>query len=154
MVTRTSVGEQQRPHDPPQAGTAGRWANGSNPPTSRLIKARLPADPERVIADSAAQPKAIVHPVARRLTEIARHKGVSATKRAGISLKQAYAQEGKTLRRQASGRSQAFTSMRPAASGLNFAGPATSGFPSRCCWTEALAFLWDRSRPARAPLSC
>ena len=38
-----------------------------------------------------------------RLLEIARHKVVSAAKRAGISLKQTYAQEGKTLCRKAGG---------------------------------------------------
>ena len=38
-----------------------------------------------------------------RLLEIARHKVVSAAKRAGIALKQTYAQEGKTLRRKAGG---------------------------------------------------
>lgn len=36
-----------------------------------------------------------------RLLEIARHKVVAAAKRAGIALKQTYAQEGKTLRHKA-----------------------------------------------------
>ena len=67
------------------------------------IKAVLPVDLERVIVDSTVQSKAIAHPVDSRLLEIARHKVVSAAKRAGISLKQTYAQEGKTLRRQAGG---------------------------------------------------
>ena len=67
------------------------------------IKAVLPADLECVIVDSTVQSKAIAHPVDSRLLEIARHKVVSAAKRAGISLKQTYAQEGKTLRRQAGG---------------------------------------------------
>jgi IS5 family transposase len=67
------------------------------------IKAVLPADLERVIVDSTVQSKAIAHPVDSRLLEIARHKVVSAAKRAGISLKQTYAQEGKTLRRKAGG---------------------------------------------------
>ena len=67
------------------------------------IKAVLPADLERVIVDSTVQSKAIAHPVDSRLLEIARHKVVGAAKRAGISLKQTYAQEGKTLRRQAGG---------------------------------------------------
>ena len=70
---------------------------------ARHIKAVLPADLERVIVDSTVQSKAIAHPVDSRLLEIARHKVVSAAKRAGIGLKQAYAQEGKTLRRQAGG---------------------------------------------------
>ena len=38
-----------------------------------------------------------------RLLEIARHKVVSAAKRAGIACKQTYAKEGKTLRRKAGG---------------------------------------------------
>ena len=67
------------------------------------IKAVLPADLERVIVDSTVQSKAIAHPVDSRLLEIARHKVASAAKRAGISLKQTYAQEGKTLRRKAGG---------------------------------------------------
>jgi transposase, IS5 family len=67
------------------------------------IKAVRPADLERVIVDSTVQSKAIAHPVDSRLLEIARHKVVSAAKRAGISLKQTYAQEGKTLRRKAGG---------------------------------------------------
>jgi hypothetical protein len=44
------------------------------------------------------QLKAVAYPVDSRLLEIARHKVVSAAKRAGIKLKQTYAQEGKTLR--------------------------------------------------------
>ena len=67
------------------------------------IKAVRPADLERVIVDSTVQSKAIAHPVDRRLLEIARHKVVSAAKRAGIALKQTYAQEGRTLRRKAGG---------------------------------------------------
>ena len=63
----------------------------------------MTADLERVIVDSTVQSKAIAHPVDSRLLEIARHKVVGAAKRAGISLKQTYAQEGKTLRRQAGG---------------------------------------------------
>jgi IS5 family transposase len=56
-----------------------------------------------VIVDSTVQSKAIAHPVDSRLLEIARHKVVGAAKRAGINLKQTYAQEGKTLRRKAGG---------------------------------------------------
>lgn len=67
------------------------------------IKAIKPAELERVIVDSTVQSKAIAHPVDSRLLEIARHKVVSAAKRAGIVLKQTYAQEGKTLRRKAGG---------------------------------------------------
>jgi IS5 family transposase len=66
-------------------------------------KAVRPAELERVIVDSTVQEKAIAHPVDSRLLEIARHKVVNAAKRAGIGLKQTYAQEGKTLRRKAGG---------------------------------------------------
>ena len=71
--------------------------------TAVQIKAVLPVELERVIACSTVQSKAIAHPVDSRLLEIARHKVVSAAKRAGIALKQTYAKEGKTLRRQAGG---------------------------------------------------
>ena len=67
------------------------------------IKAVKPADLERVIVDSTVQSKAIAHPVDSRLLEIARHKVVAAARRCGISSKQTYAQEGKTLRRKAGG---------------------------------------------------
>ena len=66
-------------------------------------KAVRPGEFERVLVDSTVQSKAIAHPVDSRLLEIARHKVVSAAKRCGISLKQTYANEGKTLRRQAGG---------------------------------------------------
>ena len=71
------------------------------------IKAIKPAEFERVIVDSTVQPKAIAYPVDSRLLEIARHKVVSAARRAGIKLKQTYAQEGKTLRRRAGGHTHA-----------------------------------------------
>ena len=58
---------------------------------------------ERLIVDTTVQEKAIAHPVDSRLLEIARHKVVKAAKAAGIALKQTYAAEGKTLRRQAGG---------------------------------------------------
>jgi IS5 family transposase len=67
------------------------------------IKSVRPAELERVIVDSTVQSKAIAHPVDSRLLEIARHKVVTAAKRAGMSLKQTYAQEGTTLRRKAGG---------------------------------------------------
>ena len=67
------------------------------------IKAVRPADLERVIVDSTVQSKAIAHPVDSRLLEIARHKVVSAARRAGIACKQTYAKEGKTLRRKTGG---------------------------------------------------
>ena len=56
-----------------------------------------------MIVDSTVQSKAIAHPVDSRLLEIARHKVVSAARRAGIACKQTYAKEGKTLRRKAGG---------------------------------------------------
>lgn len=67
------------------------------------IAAIKPAELERVIVDTTVQEKAIAHPVDSRLLEIARHKVVSAARRAGIVLKQTYAKEGKKLRRQAGG---------------------------------------------------
>ena len=67
------------------------------------IKAVKPQELERVIVDTTVQEKAIAHPVDSRLLEIARHKVVSAARRAGIALKQTYAKESKTLRRQAGG---------------------------------------------------
>jgi transposase, IS5 family len=71
--------------------------------TAVEIKAIKPAELERVIVDTTVQEKAMAHPVDSRLLEIARHKVVSAAKRAGISLKQTFAAEGKTLRRKAGG---------------------------------------------------
>jgi IS5 family transposase len=67
------------------------------------MKAVKPRDLERVIVDTTVQEKAIAHPVDSRLLEIARHKVVSAAKRAGIQLKQTFAKEGKELRRRAGG---------------------------------------------------
>ena len=67
------------------------------------IKAVKPEELERVIVDTTVQEKAIAHPVDSRLMEIARHKVVSAARRAGIVLKQTFAKEGKTLRRRAGG---------------------------------------------------
>ena len=71
--------------------------------TAVEIKAVKPAELERVIVDTTVQEKAIAHPVDSRLLEIARHKVVSAAKRAGIALKQTFAKEGKELRRKAGG---------------------------------------------------
>ncbi|WP_427970054.1 IS5 family transposase, partial [Altererythrobacter sp.] len=66
-------------------------------------KAVRPSEFERIIVDSTVQEKAIAHPVDSRLLEIARAKVVSAAKRAGITLKQTFAREGKELRRRAGG---------------------------------------------------
>jgi transposase, IS5 family len=71
--------------------------------TAVAIKAVKPKELERVIVDTTVQEKAIAHPVDSRLLEIARHKVVSAAKRAGIGLKQTLAKEGKALRRRAGG---------------------------------------------------
>ena len=71
--------------------------------TAVAIEAVNPQDLERVIVDTTVQEKAIAHPVDSRLLEIARHKVVSAAKRAGIQLKQTFAKEGKALRWKAGG---------------------------------------------------
>ena len=71
--------------------------------TAVALGAIKPEAFERVIVDTTVQEKAIAHPVDSRLLEIARHKVVSAAKRAGIKLKQTYAKEGKELRRKAGG---------------------------------------------------
>ena len=67
------------------------------------IKAIKPAALERVIVDTTVMEKAIAHRVDSRLLDIARHKVVSAAKRAGIALMQTFAKEGKELRRKAGG---------------------------------------------------
>lgn len=71
--------------------------------TAVEVKAVKPAELERVIVDTTVQEKAIAHPVDSRLLEIARHKVVSAARRAGIALKQTFVKEGKELRRRAGG---------------------------------------------------
>jgi len=71
--------------------------------TAVAMEAVKPQDLERVIVDTTVQEKAIAHPVDSRLLEIARHKVVSAAKRAGIQLKQTFAKEGKALRWKAGG---------------------------------------------------
>ena len=71
--------------------------------TAVAIEAVKPKDLERVIVDTTVQEKAIAHPTDSRLLEIARHKIVSAAKRAGICLKQTFAKEGKALRWRAGG---------------------------------------------------
>jgi IS5 family transposase len=71
--------------------------------TAVEVKAVKPAELERVIVDTTEQEKAIAHPADSRLLEIARHKVVSAARRAGIALKQTFVKEGKELRRKAGG---------------------------------------------------
>jgi IS5 family transposase len=67
------------------------------------MKVVRPSEFERVIVDTTVQEKAIAHPVDSRLLEIARHKVVTAARRAGIAFKQTFVHEGKQLRRKASG---------------------------------------------------
>ena len=64
-------------------------------------KAVQPAEFERIIVDTTVQEEAIAHPVDSRLLDIARAKVVQAARRAGITLKQTFSKEGKTLRRKA-----------------------------------------------------
>lgn len=71
--------------------------------TAVSSKAIKPAEFERVIVDTTVQEKAIAHPVDSRLLEIARHKVVAAARRAGITLKQTFVKEARTLRRKAGG---------------------------------------------------
>jgi IS5 family transposase len=103
--------EHRLPCDPTQIGRF-RTAVGEQG-LEQLLKATIdaavsiqavrPEELERVIVDTTVQEKAIAHPVDSRLLEIARHKVVSAARRAGIALKQTYAKQGKALRRQAGG---------------------------------------------------
>ena len=67
--------------------------------TAVALKAVKPEALERVTVDTTVQEKAIAYPVDSHLLEIARHKVVSAAKRAGICLKQTFVKEGKELRR-------------------------------------------------------
>ena len=75
--------------------------------TAVAVEAVKPKGLERVIVDTTVQEKAIAHPVDSRLLEIARHKVVSAAKRAGIQLKQTFAKEGGALRWRAGGNAHA-----------------------------------------------
>lgn len=71
--------------------------------TAVQTKAVQPAEFERIIVDTTVQEKAIAHPVDSRLLDIARAKVVQAARQAGITLKQTFSKEGKTLRRKAGG---------------------------------------------------
>ena len=103
--------EARLPCDPTQIGRFRRLLGEDG--LEQLLKATIdcavqtkavrPDEFERVIVDSTVQSKAIAHPVDSRLLEIARHKVASAARRCGMLLKQTYAKEGKTLRRQAGG---------------------------------------------------
>ena len=104
--------EHRLPCDPTQIGRFRRTLGEDG--LEQLLKATIdtavaikdvkPAELERVIVDTTVQEKAIAHPVDSRLLEIARHKVISAAKRAGVQLKQTFAKEGKELRRRAGGR--------------------------------------------------
>ena len=103
--------EHRPPCDPTQIGRFRRDLGEDG--LEQLLKATIdtavvmgavkPQALERVIVDTTVQEKAIAHPVDSRLLEIARHKVVSAAKRAGIALKQTFAKAGKELRRKAGG---------------------------------------------------
>ena len=67
------------------------------------MRAIQPSELERVIVDTTVQEKAIAHPTDSRLLEVARHQVVKVANAAGIGLKQAFAAEGKMLRRRADG---------------------------------------------------
>ncbi len=67
------------------------------------VKAIKPAEFERVIVDTTVQEKAVAYPVDPRLLEIARYKIVTHAQRLGIALRQTFAIEGKTLRRNGGG---------------------------------------------------
>ena len=54
---------------------------------------------EMIIVDTTVQEKTIAHPTNSRLLDIARHKVASAAQHCGIALKQAFAKEGRELRR-------------------------------------------------------
>ena len=71
--------------------------------TAVSSKAIKPAEFERVIVDTTVQQKAIAFPTDSRLLEVARHKVVQASRRAGVALKQTFEREGKSLKRRAGG---------------------------------------------------
>lgn len=63
------------------------------------MTAVTPAEFERVIVDTTVQEKTIAYPSDSRLLEVARAKLVQLAQRAGLTLKQTYAPEGRQLRR-------------------------------------------------------
>ena len=71
--------------------------------TAIAIRAIKAAEFERVIVETTVQEKAIAFPTDARLLEIARRKVVNTAQRAGIVLRQAFAQEGATLLYKAGG---------------------------------------------------
>lgn len=106
--------EYYEPRRPCDATQIGRFRTGiGEAGVEELLKATIDtavatkaigrSEFERVIVDTTVQEKAIAFPVDSRLLEIARHKVVALSKRAGIALKQTYAKEGRQLRRRAGG---------------------------------------------------
>jgi transposase, IS5 family len=71
--------------------------------TAVQMKAVTPVEFERVIVDTTVQEKAIAYPTDSRLLEVARARLVQLAQRAGLTLKQTYEREGKSLRRRAGG---------------------------------------------------
>ncbi|CAG9187538.1 IS5 family transposase [Cupriavidus pinatubonensis] len=67
------------------------------------MKAVKSSEFERVIVDTTVQEKAVAYPTDSRLLEVARAKIVMLAQRAGLTLKQTFAREGKQLRRRAGG---------------------------------------------------
>lgn len=67
------------------------------------MKAVTPLEFERVIVDTTVQEKASAYPTDSRLLEVARARLVQLAQRAGLTLKQTYEREGKSLRRRAGG---------------------------------------------------
>jgi len=67
------------------------------------MKAVKSSEFERVIVDTTVQEKAVAYPTDSRLLEAARAKIVMLAQRAGLTLKQTFAREGKQLRRRAGG---------------------------------------------------
>ncbi len=84
-----------------EAGAAELLARTIN--TAVSLKAIKPAELETIIVDSTVQEKAIAHPTDSRLMDVARRKLVQLARQAGISLKQTFEKEGKTLCRKAGG---------------------------------------------------
>ncbi|WP_257806831.1 IS5 family transposase [Burkholderia glumae] len=67
------------------------------------LKMVEPAEFDAVIVDTTVQEKAVAFPTDSRLLEVARAKLVKLAQRAGLTLKQTYEREGRSLRRRAGG---------------------------------------------------
>ncbi len=66
-------------------------------------KTVIPVEFTRVIVDSTVQEKALAYPTDSRVLEVARARLVQLPQRAGLTLKQTYEPEGKSLRSRAVG---------------------------------------------------